>query len=1463
MTGPAARLAPAAAGLAGLLLLSHFPGPLAAQQEERPAFRHLTVADGLSQNTVQALLQDRRGFLWVGTKDGLNRHDGYTFLVFRHDPSDSASLSASNVTALLEDGDDRLWVGTRGGGLNRFDRARKRFRRYPDGPDRAITSLAADGAGDLWIGTEGGGLYRLRRRSFDADRPVFDRYVHDPSDPGSLGDDGIHDLLVDRRGELWVGTDAGLDRLEAPATAAGDPRFRRYGAGPAAGGGLIDRRVSALLEDREGRLWVGGTPGLSVLDADRASIAHHPHRYRTRRYGWGEAVDLLEDGDGRIWVSTHSELMRFDPATAAFGYVRHDPLDPDGINSNAPMALWRDRSGVIWVGTNGYGLNVHDPKAGRFRTFRRPRDRSYRNAGFSVYTIFEDSGGHVWIGAGVLYRWDRTTGAVRSFETTSDRVEDFGNTGAWSIVEDPAGRLWVGTFEGLYRYEIATGRWRRYAHDPADPAGLPEKQVFGVHRARDGSIWAVTRSHLARLEDPEAGRFRSHRYLDDAPPDRWTFPSLREDDDGVFWLGSNRGLVRFDPATGTARRYRADPSAADGLAHDEVRALLADPGEPERYLWIGTAGGGLQRLDRRTGTFERWTVEDGLPNDVVYGIVADGRGHLWLSTNRGLARFDPASGEVRSYDAGDGLQSHEFNSGAAYRSPSGELFFGGPYGLNYFRPDEIEDNPHVPPVVLTGFHRRNRPETVRDSGTVLTAAISEADTVRLSHADDVVAFDFAALDYSAPAKNRYAYRLVGFSDVWVEAGARRSATYTNLPPGAYTFQVKGSNNDGVWNGEGASLALVVSPPWWGTRWAYGLYGLAVLAALYGVRRYEMNRLRLAGRLEMEQLEAAKLRELDRARTRFFGDVSHELRTPLTLVTGPLGDLLAGRRGELSAAVREQLGLARRSADQVLELINQVLDVARLEAGGTPLRARPMELGAFVEEAAAGFAALAERERLDFEVATPDGPLTVHADPDQLEKALANLLSNAMKFTPGGGTVRVTVEGDDAAARVAVRDSGPGIPAAELPHVFDRFFRAEGASDRRQPGTGIGLALAREVVELHGGTLRAESEEGFGSTFVLELPRGRGHLAPDQIVPGEGTEPLPDDEVSSASEAALPDDEASSSGAARPGRPGTAPPPATDGKQASDEGPEEAGSVEADPAADRADGERTAGDRATVLVVEDHPEVRAYLRDRLATRYRVLEAADGEEGLEAARARLPDLVLSDVMMPGLDGFGLCRALKADPATAFLPVVLLTARAGAEDRLAGLEEQADDYLTKPFDPAELLARVENLIGSRRRLRERLVGPGPALHPDPVEVTPTDRAFLDRVGAVLEDRLGDEDFTVERFAREVGYSRGHLHRRLRELLDETPSELVRRMRLERAAQLLEADAGTVGAVAYAVGFKSVAHFSNRFVDHFGVRPSVYAEEPTERVASEGAEGRDAAGEEREERAGGGEEDGAGSGG
>ena len=1357
-------------------------------------FDHLTIADGLSQNAVYAIVQDNSGFLWFGTGDGLNRYDGYDFTVFRHIPFDSTSLSSSSITALFVDREGTLWIGTHNGGLNRYDREQARFHRYPAGATHPITAIMEDQRGDLWIAGNRGGLHRLRRDEVGTTRPTFDSFVHDPAAPHSLSSNRLGDVLVDRQGTVWVASQGGLDQFVPGSDEHPSGHFIRHPLNLDVPVGQEDVGATALLEDRKGRLWVGSASGVSLFRRDTKQFVHYRHRYHTNRYGWGTATDLLADRTGRLWIPTYAALILFDPASGQFSYLQHDPLAPQSLSNNSTTAIVQDRSEVVWVGTNGLGLNVYDPKADRFRTVRPPLGRSSRIAGFSVYTLFEDRDRQLWIDAGVLYRWDPDTGIFTSFETTADRWYDFGNTPIWSLVQAPNGDLWAGTERGLYRYTPATGRYRRYAHAPENPEGLPEPVVYGVYRGRNGALWTVTRNYLSRLADPATGRFTHYRYTDAPAATLWMFPSPHQDARGTFWLASRQGLIRIHPESGAVRRYRHDPDRPESLSHDVVRTIFPDPRRPEAVLWIGTAGGGLNRFEVESERFTHVTEADGLPNNVVYGILPDDDGRLWLSTNRGLARFDPETGAVKNYDVDDGLQSNEFNSGAYFRSESGTLFFGGLYGFNFFEPSAVTDNPHVPPVVLTGISLSNHPLSPGDTTALLEKDVVETEALTLSYRDNVITFTFAALDFSAPDNNRYAYLMEGFNDAWVNAGTANTATYTNLPPGQYTFRVKGSNNDGVWNETGTALALTITPPWWQTRWAYGTYAMIVIAGIFVADRVQRRRLirreREHARLREAEIhtaaaerQSATLQHLDEMRARFFANVSHEFRTPLTLTIGPLDDLRRGAYGPLPDPARKQVDLARRNARSVLDLINELLDLSKIEAGKMTLRLQQADLAAFLRRVAATYESLAERQQVTFRCDVPEAPVMIAFDPDQLERVLANLLTNAFKFTPESGSVRLSLHDDDAdpdTVVVRLRDTGPGIPADEINRIFDRFYQVSESSSRLQPGTGIGLALAWELVQLHRGTLQVESEEGFGSTFVMHLPREH-----------------PDRTVSAA-----------------------------DASTSLDRSPrEEAAPAPRDAPVDASPATAPAPDRPTVLVVEDNAEMRAYIGGHLSERYRVVEAANGRKGLSVAQRTRPDLVVSDVMMPGMDGYALCKALKQDPALDYVPVLLLTAKAESQDRLDGLAEGADAYLLKPFDLRELFAQIDNLLNSRKRLQERFGKTLPELHASEITIPSTDAAFLEHVRLVIEARLGSEDFSVEALADEVGLSRVHLYRRLRALIDRSPSELIRSIRLERAAQLLAQNAGAISEVAYGVGFKSVSHFSRVFREQYGQSPTEYA--------------------------------------
>ncbi len=827
---------------ARLCLIALASGLLAAPayaQPPDPQFVHLTTADGLSHNIVHCILQDHYGFMWFGTQDGLNRYDGYTFTVYHHLRSDPDSLVHNTVNVLYEDRDGTLWVGTVGG-LDSFTGIGGRFIHHTALPAESISAIYQDAEGSLWVGTTGSGLFR-----YDPALGQTQEYRHDPTDPYSLSDNNVLSIYEDRAGMLWVGTlYGGLNALDRSSG-----RFVHYLHNPADPNSLSYDEVAAILEDSRGVLWVAtGTAnennvgGLNIFDRASGRFTHYrynPHDEHSLSHNHVQA--LYEDPSGTLWVGTEGGVSVLDRATQQFTRYRHDPLDVHSLIHNDVTAIYQDRSGTLWFATWG-GVSRYAQAKVRFHRYRHdPRDPNSLG-GSAVGALAEDPGGALWIGLhnNGLDRLDRAVGRFTHYQHDPNDPHSLSHNHVTALLVDHEGLLWVGTSAGLDRLDKASGGFVHYAHDPDDPHSLSPGEVKVILEDRNGDLWIGT-------EDP-GGLSRWERQSDTfvryehGPADPASFPNtygvraIYEDSDGDLWIGTYNGLLRLDRQSGLFTRYRHDAADPHSLSDDFVWAVAQDR---DGVLWVGTQRG-LNRFDRSSGQFTVYGREDGLANDAIAAILLDEQGNLWLGTmGGGLCRFDPRSGAVSNYDSSDGLQGEHFIIGAAHRSRNGEMFFGGLNGLNAFYPAEVTSNRYVPPVVLTAFR-------VFDQVVEFETPLPEVEKITLSYRDNFFAFEFAALDYTDPARNQHAYMLEEFDQDWIMCGPRRYASYTNLPPGEYTFRVKGSNNDGLWNEEGVTVRLVITPPFWATWWFRGLVAAVVCAVgglVYRVRAQNIAALR--------------------------------------------------------------------------------------------------------------------------------------------------------------------------------------------------------------------------------------------------------------------------------------------------------------------------------------------------------------------------------------------------------------------------------------------------------------------------------------------------------------------------------------------------------------------------------------------------------------------------------------------
>ena len=1230
------------------LLCLVFIAQIAAASSSNIRFQRYSLEQGLSQEAVFSMLQDSTGFMWFGTQEGLNRFDGYQFRTFHHDPDDINSLAGDAVYAMIEDHRGKLWLGTDGGGLNHFDPKTETFSRFNKSShglssDR-INVIFEDQNRVLWVGTYNGGLNR-----FDENTQTFESFRHDKADPKSLNHDNVRAIHQDHRGRLWVGTDQGISLFD-PA----GKRFNSFNGYESAPQALKTNSIRSIFSDRQNRLWVGTHEnGLIRIDGDRQYLQFRHEPDNNASLCHNRVRDIFEDNKGLLWVATDDGLCLWQPASGNFVRYRHDPQDLYSIGDNRTLSLYQDKGGVLWLGTFG-GLNKWS--ATGFVHFRQ--DSSSGNAlSSNIITAFEQShDGDIWVGSyDGLNRFNRETNTFTTMKSEPGQQHSLSDNRIMSLFTDADGSLWIGTRgKGLDHFDPVSGQFRHYRHDENTPHSLSADGITDILADNHGSLWVGTYGGGLNRFNRESGTFEHFRHRDGDSDSLSTdrILTLHQSRDGSLWIGTEGGgLNRLDISTGKFTRYRHQSGDSKSLSNDTPLSILEDRGGD---LWVGTWGGGLNRWraeDRLAGQvrFKRYGKKQGFLSSVIYDIVADGQGDLWLSTNRGLTRFDPVAEQVTSYDVSHGLQDNEFNHNAAFISDDGQLFFGGSQGFNAFYAEDIGANSHRPPVVLTGLLKLNQKTAAGD-------ALLAIDNLEFDYKDYVVAFEFSGLDFNAPQKNRYQYKLEGFDENWIDIGNTRRTTFTNLPAGNYVFRVKASNNDGVWNEEGLALKLKVTPAPWKSWWAYSSYALLVFSLLSAYIRAHLRKLaekaEYSRHLENQvKLRTAELTEANRAlaeakeaaesgnraKGAFIATMSHELRTPMTSIIGFAESILED-------AVNPEEGKRRihkiiRNANHLLQLMNNVLDISKIEVKHLELEQILVSVPRLLQELEELIGQRATEKQLSL-VTNYHFPIPawIQGDPTRLKQILLNLCGNAIKFTEKGG-ISIDVRAEQAANQLhfTVTDTGIGIAKDKQETVFEAFSQADSSTTRKFGGTGLGLSISRQLAEAMGGEMTLTSEEGVGSEFAFFIDMGEAQ--PETWL---------------------------------------------DNQQAIDE-------ILAQATSSEFTVPRLAGH---ILLAEDWPDNQELIRmyvERTGVKITLVE--NGQLAVESALVNDFDMILMDVQMPEVDGIEATRILRA---TGFSkPIVALTANVSKADIDTYLACGFSGHLSKPIERERFYKTLADIL------------------------------------------------------------------------------------------------------------------------------------------------------------------------
>lgn len=1377
-------------------------------------FEKPKVDGDIHNEKVYCVLNDRHGFLWFCTDyGGLTRYDGYTLKRFQHDPKNKLSISGDSTRAVLEDKDGTIWIGTVNSGLNRFDPKTETFVRYlPDSlKQKQIHDLYEDSFGTIWIATMGSGLLEFDKTTgkftqylpqennenslanehiwkiledplnkgnlwiatsdgldyLERESMSFIHYKPDSSDPASIGSPYITDLTYDSNNTLWIGSYNGVSKFDASSNTFRHFRLIEDNLKSTAGSNI----VFAIYKDSNGRLWVGlHEGGLKYFDKELETFVSYQNEPNNPLSLRSKAVlrhGIVEDSAGILWILTQEGVNRLNLNSKGFRNYQYHEGNPDSLSGNVIFGLYEDQKQRLWVGTNDNGLNFFDEVNQRFINYRHESNNSPSLS--SIYSILVDSDENLWIGTSRgLYRREKNATEFFHYSFDSDERLNHMVDMVFSLLEDVKGDIWIGMNKGLRKYDKNSEKFTHYLHDEKDQTSIVENWA-----------WIVYEDNMQRL-----------------------------------WIGTLEGLDLYDPKLDQFIHFN---HAKSGLSSDKITTIYQSK---DGSLWVGTSDKGLNHLSVNGKLIAHYGREDGLSTDAVYGISEDEEGLLWISTPAGLSRFDRKSLKFQNFYTEDGVYNEAYNQLASLTRANGEIVFGGMEGIDLFHPKDvsIDDGNEMPKVVLTDFllfnrsvpiqpkpikgqslERETTPEAMLEKNIpefYLEQSISHTEELILSHKESMFSFEFAALEYLRPDKIQYSYVMEGLDEKWINtAPTKRFATYMNVPSGEYVFKVKSTNKRGVWNEKEHSIKVIILPPPWLTWWAktiYVLLAVSLLLSTYLLRTASLRRRaeslqqsveertqELAEEKEKLALEKNKVEQLLSRKNEEFANVSHEFKTPLTLILGPLSQAIKDVK---TPEESNRLGMVQRNAYRLLRMVDQLLNLETFRIR-TISRRVPTAFGKMIHLLTKAFSDITREKSIQLNINKIED-VNFEFTVDALEKIMLNLLSNAVKYTNPGGSITVTcVRTNDNHIEIAVSDTGIGIPEDKLEVIFERYNRVLDENSERVTGAGIGLALVKKLVEAHGGCVSIASQLDKGTTITIRLP------IVNEVAKIDSEQAISDEfiamELMSLSRREMNASE----------------------KEVVREFDEN--SV-----------------RPSLLVIEDNADMRDFIVENLRKEYNVKTANDGEVGVALAIEHVPDLIISDVMMPKMDGYQVTSTLRNNKATNHIPIILLTAKSDLGSRLKGWKENADEYLTKPFSIEELLLRTKNLLNIRSILKKRFaekafgdkspsnVGEG-SLQDEEQEL------FLENLNKVIEGVYFNAEVKVKDISIEMAMSERQFHRKLKSIVDLSPSEYLRRFRLDKAQKLLM-QGKSANFVAFEVGFSSQSYFGRCFKAQYGVSPS-----------------------------------------